>query len=258
MRTNSGFSIVDEAEARRPLSLDFTGRVALVSGGASGIGTAIAQQLAAAGAEVAIFDVADGGASDGIRRYRGDVTDSAQVREAVDRLVADAGRLDVLVCSAGIPGRALRTTDVTDDEWRRVMATNADGAFYMCRAAIPHMVAQGYGRIVNVASVAAQVGNPALAAYSASKGAVISMTRSIAKDLATTGVLVNAIVPAAIATPLVEDIPDDELATMVDSIPLGRIGTAREVADLALFLASEHMSFATGACFDVTGGRAIR
>jgi NAD(P)-dependent dehydrogenase (short-subunit alcohol dehydrogenase family) len=232
-------------------SYDFSGRVALVTGGASGIGAATAERLRAGGAEVVTFDL-DPSAS-----VQGDISRSADLDAAVARVESEHGRLDVLVNSAGIPGESLHTADVPDDEWRRVFAVNADGSFYACRAAIPGMVSRGYGRIVLVASIAGKEGNPMAAAYSASKAAVIALTKSIGKDLAGTGVLVNCVAPAVIETPILAGLSQAHVDYMVSRIPLGRMGSAEEVAALISWLASEECSFSSGAVFDVSGGRAV-
>jgi 2-dehydro-3-deoxy-L-rhamnonate dehydrogenase (NAD+) len=162
-----------------------------------------------------------------------------------------------LVNSAGVPGASLRTVDVSDEEWQRVFAINANGSFYMCRAVLPGMIEGGYGRIVLVASIAGKEGNPMAAAYSASKAAVIAMTKAIAKDVAGTGVLVNCIAPAVIETPILDGLSQHHIDYMVERIPLGRMGTPAEVAALIAFLASEDLSFSTGATYDISGGRAV-
>jgi 2-dehydro-3-deoxy-L-rhamnonate dehydrogenase (NAD+) len=172
-------------------------------------------------------------------------------------VVAELGGLDVLVNSAGIPGRSLRTHEVDDEEWQRVFAINAHGTFWFCRAASRVMVERGYGRIVNVASIAGKEGNPMAAAYSGSKAAVIGFTKSLGKDLAGTGVLVNCIAPAVVDTPILQGITQEHVDYMVERIPLGRLGQPQEVAELICWLASDGMSFATGACFDASGGRAV-
>jgi 3-oxoacyl-[acyl-carrier protein] reductase len=232
---------------------DFTGRVALVTGGASGIGAATAELLQAGGADVHIFDLANGD----VLSIEGDVTRSAEIDAAVSRVVDELGSLDVLVNAAGIAGKSLRTNEVSDEEWERVFAVNAHGTFYFCRAAAQVMVERGYGRIVNVASIAGKEGNPMAAAYSGSKAAVIGFTKSLGKDLAGTGVLVNSIAPAVIDTPMVGTMSQEHIDYMVARIPIGRLGRTDEVASLICWLASEEMSFSTGACFDISGGRAV-
>ncbi len=183
----------------------FSGRVALVTGGASGIGEAVARRLASEGAAVASLDLQPASA-DGVLALAGDVSKSADVDAAVKRAEAELGPLDVLVCSAGVPGDSLPSLEISDAEWRRVLAINADGVFYCNRAAAPGMVERGYGRIVNVASIAGKEGNPMAAAYSASKAAVIALTKAIGKDLARTGVAVNCVAPAVIETPILEGV----------------------------------------------------
>ena len=221
----------------------FEGRVALVTGGASGIGAATADRLRAGGADVHVFDLANGD----------DVRDSAQLDAAVDRL----SRLDVLVCCAGVGGDSLHTVDVSDEEWRRVHAINLDGVFFANRAVIPKMLQNGYGRIVNVASIAGKEGNPMAGAYSSSKAAVIGITKAIGKDVAGSGILVNSVAPAVIDTPILGQISDEHIAYMTSRIPLGRMGGTAEVAALICWLASDEMTFSTGACFDISGGRAV-
>ncbi len=234
----------------------FSGRVALVTGGSSGIGAATARRLQAEGARVATLDLT-GEARDGVLALTGDVSRSADVEAAVTRTTEELGSIDVLVCSAGIPGASLPTVEVTDEEWRRVMAIDADGVFYCNRAVLPGMVERGYGRIVNVASIAGKEGNPMAAAYSAAKAAVIALTKAIGKDVARTGVLVNCVAPAVIETPILEGLSDDHIGYMVEKIPMGRMGSSEEVAALACWLASEECSFSTGATFDISGGRAV-
>jgi 2-dehydro-3-deoxy-L-rhamnonate dehydrogenase (NAD+) len=236
---------------------DFEGRVALVTGGGSGIGAASAARLRESGAQVAVFDLEPGDGAGDALRIRGDVSRSADLEDAVARVERELGRLDVLVCCAGVSGDSLRTVDVSDAEWERVFAVNANGVFYANRAALPGMVSRDYGRIVNIASIAGKEGNPMAAAYSASKAAVIAMTKAIGKDVAGRGVLVNSVAPAVIDTPMLGDMTQDHVDYMVARIPLGRIGNPDEVAHLVAFLASEEMAFATGACFDLSGGRAV-
>src|SRR4051812_1219520 len=225
-----------------PNHYDFEGRVALVTGGASGIGAAVVERLRVGGAEVHVFDLSQGD----------DVRDSAQLNTAVERLP----RLDVLVCCAGVGGDSLHTEDVSDEEWLRVHAINLNGGFYANRAAIPKMKAGGYGRIVNVASIAGKEGNPMAGAYSSSKAAVIGITKSIGKDVADTGILVNCIAPAVINTPILGQLSQEHIDFMTTRIPLGRVGEPSEVAALICWLASYEMTFSTGACFHFSGGGA--
>ena len=234
----------------------FSKRVALVTGAASGIGEAVGTRLLAEGARVASFDLHPE-APEGVLALAGDVSRSADVEAAVARVEESLGPIDVLVCSAGVPGASLRTVDVTDEEWRRVMGINADGVFYCNRAVIAGMSERGYGRIVNVASIAGKEGNPMAGAYSASKAAVIAMTKAIGKDVARSGVIVNCIAPAVIETPILEGITQEHIDYMVERIPMGRMGTPEEVAALVCWLASDECSFSTGATYDVSGGRAV-
>ncbi len=234
----------------------FSGRVALVTGAASGIGAATAARLLAEGAQVATLDLAAPGL-EGALPLTGDVASSADVDAAVATATEKLGPIDILVCSAGIPGASLRTQDVSDEEWKRVMAINADGVFWCNRAVAPGMAERGYGRIVNVASIAGKEGNPMAAAYSASKASVIALTKAVGKDFAGSGVLVNCIAPAVIETPILEGMSEAHVDYMVERIPMGRMGNAEEVAALICWLASEECSFSTGATYDISGGRAV-
>jgi 2-dehydro-3-deoxy-L-rhamnonate dehydrogenase (NAD+) len=234
----------------------FSGKVALVTGGASGIGAAVVRRLLEEGARVASFDLRTA-SYDGALVLTGDVSRSEEVDAAVAETKRELGPADVLVCSAGVPGASLATVDVSDDEWRRVMGVNADGVFYCNRAVIPAMVERGYGRIVNVASIAGKEGNPMAGAYSASKAAVIALTKAVGKDLARTGVIVNCVAPAVIETPILDGITEEHIGYMVERIPMGRMGEPEEVAALICWLASDECSFSTGATFDVSGGRAV-
>jgi NAD(P)-dependent dehydrogenase (short-subunit alcohol dehydrogenase family) len=234
--------------------MDFAGKVALVTGGASGIGAATVALLRDRGARVASFDLRESGADLDVV---GDATASADVDAAVERAERELGPLDAIVCCAGTGGDSLHTADISDEEWRRVFALNCDGVFYFNRAAARVMAPRGSGRVVNVASIAGKEGNPMAAAYSASKAAVIGMTKSFGKDLATTGVLVNCIAPAVIATPILEQLSQEHVDYMVSRIPMGRMGRPEEVAELIAFLASDRMTFSTGATFDISGGRAV-
>jgi 2-dehydro-3-deoxy-L-rhamnonate dehydrogenase (NAD+) len=234
----------------------FDGQVALVTGGSSGIGAAVAERLLREGAKVATLDLVHGGPS-GVLSLTADVRSSQELAAAVERAEAELGPLSILVCSAGITGDSLRTVEVSDDEWRRVLAINADGTFFANRAVIPGMTERNYGRIVNIASIAGKEGNPMAAAYSSSKAAVIAMTKAIGKDLAGTNVLVNCIAPAVIETPLLAGMSEEHIRYMVEKIPMGRLGAVDEVAALVCWLASEECSFSTGATYDISGGRAV-
>jgi 3-oxoacyl-[acyl-carrier protein] reductase len=234
----------------------FQGRVALVTGASSGIGAAVASRLRDEGARVASLDLR-AEAPEGVLALAGDVSRSADVVAAVAAAQEQLGPIDVLVCSAGIPGESLKTVDVSDEEWRRVLSIDADGVFFCNRAVIPGMVARGYGRIVNVSSIAGKEGNPMAAAYSAAKAAVIAMTKAIGKDVARTGVLVNCVAPAVIETPILDGITQEHIDYMVERIPMGRMGEPEEVAALVCWLASEECSFSTGATYDISGGRAV-
>ena len=234
----------------------FSGRVALVTGGSSGIGAAVARRMLHEGARVATLDLHHE-AADGVLALTGDVSRSSDVDAAVARAQDELGPIEILVCSAGVAGASLPTVDVTDEEWRKVMGINADGVFFCNRAVLLGMVEREYGRIVNVASIAGKEGNPMAGAYSASKAAVIAMTKAIGKDVARTGVLVNCVAPAVIETPMLDGMTHEHVEYMVERIPMGRVGEPEEVAALICWLASEECSFSTGATYDISGGRAV-
>lgn len=221
-------------------------RTALVTGAASGLGAAAADRLAADGLTVVRADIT--AAADLVL----DVSDPL----GVERAVADVGPVDVLVNSAGIVGPNQPLVQIRDEDWRRTFDVNVFGTFAMMRAFAPAMVERGWGRIVNIASMAGKDGNPNLSAYSASKAAVIAMTKSLGKELATTGVLVNAITPAVIATPMNSNTSPEVLEHITGLIPMRRVGRPEEVAALIAWLASEEVSFSTGAVYDISGGRA--
>lgn len=221
-------------------------RTAVITGAASGLGAASAERLRRDGVRVITIDIA----GDVDRLV--DVTDDA----ALDHLGAELGRVDIVVNSAGIVGPNTPLLQTTPDDWRRVFEVNVLGVVGMLRAFAPGMVERGWGRIVNFASMAGKDGNPNLAPYSASKAAVIALTKSVGKELATTGVLVNAIAPAVIATPMNDSTAPDVLAHITSLIPMKRVGKPEEVAELVAWLASDKVSFSTGAVYDISGGRA--
>jgi len=243
--------------------LDFETRRAVVTGGAAGIGLAVAQRLAQSGARVALWD-RDAAALGAAREALGaaattHVVDIANA-EAVDRATRDTlaahERIDVLVCSAGITGPNVPVWEYPTQEWQRVFDVNVHGLFYCNRAVAAGMRAQDYGRIVNIASVAGKEGNPNASAYSASKAAVIGLTKSLGKELAKTNVRVNCVTPAAVRTAIFDQMTQQHIDFMLSKIPLGRFGTVDEIAALVCWLASEECSFSTGAVFDLSGGRA--
>lgn len=238
------------------------GKVALVTGGGQGIGEAICRRLAAAGARVGVFD-RDAAAAQRVAlalggiAVAGDVTAEADVETAVEDVKDQAGPVDILVNNAGITGRAGRLWELGRNDLESVLAVNVVGPFLCCKAVVNDMRQRRYGRIVNVASIAGKEGNPTLGPYSASKAALIALTKSLAKELAGQGDLtVNAISPAVIATPILEGLPQATIDYMVSRIPMGRTGKPEEVAALVHFLASAEASFTTGQCYDISGGRA--
>jgi 2-dehydro-3-deoxy-L-rhamnonate dehydrogenase (NAD+) len=236
------------------LCYDFAGRVAVVTGGRQGIGAAIAGALRAAGASVAVWDlVADD--ADGFC-VEVDVTDDASVARATAATCAQFGGIDVVVNNAGFAGPTVPVEAYDPAIWRRIIDINLTGTFNVCRGVIPALRASRHGRIVNIASLAGKEGTPNASAYSAAKAGVIALTKSLGKELADTGVLVNAIAPAAVDTPLLAQMAPAHVETMIRKSPLGRLGKPEEVAALALWLASDACSFSTGAIFDLSGGRA--
>jgi 3-oxoacyl-[acyl-carrier protein] reductase len=228
--------------------LDFAGRNAIVTGGAQGIGAAIVKRLQASGAKVIIWDL------DGSPKV--DVADADSVQAATQRAVKELGKIDVLVNNAGIAGMAKPVVEYPIDEWKRVIDVDLTGPFLCCRAVAPHMIKAGYGRIVNIASVAGKEGNPNAAAYGAAKGGLITFTKSFGKELAQTGVLVNCVTPAAAKTAIFDQVTEEFTRYMLSKIPMGRFVKVEEIAALACWLASEDCSFTTGGVFDISGGRA--
>lgn len=241
---------------------ELTGQFAIVTGAATGIGEVIAMRLSNAGATVWVADIdREEAAAAAARIGRGarplalDISRPESVKKAVDELIAEGNRIDILVNNAGLAGRAAPIWEQSDDDWHRVMGVNLHGLFYMCRAVLPQMRSRGYGRIVNIASVAGKEGNPNMVAYSASKAAVIGLTKSIAKEVATEGICINAVSPAVIRTKILDQLTPAQVDYMVQRIPMKRTGQPEEVAAVVHFLASRDCSFVTGQCYDVSGGR---
>jgi 2-dehydro-3-deoxy-L-rhamnonate dehydrogenase (NAD+) len=244
--------------------LDLKDRSAVVTGGAAGIGFAIAGRLAQSGARVSLWDRDDKALAQGARSLgpgthtaRLDVADEAQVKRAFDDTVKALGKLDVLVCSAGITGPNTTTWEYPVADWKQVLDINLTGVFLCNRAAVPHMQKNDYGRIVNIASIAGKEGNPNASAYSASKAGVISLTKSLGKELAKTGIRVNCVTPAAVKTGMFAQMTQSHIDFMLSKIPMGRFGKVEEIAALVAWLCSEDCSFSTGAVFDLSGGRAV-
>ncbi len=243
--------------------LDFRNRRAVVAGGAAGIGLAVAQRLAAGGARGALWDRDERALASANERLERkavtqvvDVVDANGVERAAKTLANEFGGIDVLVCSAGITGPNTTTWNYPVDAWRQVFDVNVHGLFYCNRAIVRIMLEHGYGRIVNIASVAGKEGNPNASAYSASKAAVIGLTKSLGKELAQTNVRVNCVTPAAVRTAIFEQMTQQHIDFMLSKIPMARFGTVDEIAALVCWLASEECSFTTGAVFDASGGRA--
>jgi 3-oxoacyl-[acyl-carrier protein] reductase len=226
----------------------FAGRRAVVTGGASGIGEAVAKRIAAEGGKVAVWDLNGG--------IKVDISNYESVEKAASETIKQIGGIDILVNSAGITGPTVPLIEFPIDGWKQVIDINLNGTFYCNRAVAPLMVAQNYGRIVNIASIAGKEGNPNASGYSASKAGVIGLTKSLGKELAKYNITVNAVTPAAVRTPIFDQMPQTHIDFMLSKIPKGRFGTVDEMASLICWLASEESSFSTGAVFDLSGGRA--
>jgi 3-oxoacyl-[acyl-carrier protein] reductase len=251
-------------------AIDLKNRSAIVTGGARGIGFASAKRMLASGAAVLLWDadaaaldeaaavLKSQGKSDGrVHAARVDVTNDAVIARAVEGALRDFGKIDILVNNAGITGGNAPLWELTPEVWRRVVEVNLVAPYLTCRAVVPHMAAAGYGRIVNIASIAGKEGNPNASHYSASKAGLIALTKSLAKELAATGVLVNCVTPAAAKTELFAQMKQEHIDYMLAKIPMNRFVEVEEIAALVAWLASEECSFSTGAVFDISGGRAV-
>jgi 3-oxoacyl-[acyl-carrier protein] reductase len=243
--------------------LDFKGRTAIVTGGAQGIGLAIVKRLLDSGATVRIWDRDKALLDKTVSSLPGpvsgaavDVTEAPSITREADAALRDLGAIDVLVNNAGIAGMTVPTVDYPVEEWERVLKVNLTGPFLTCRAVAPHMTRRKYGRIVNIASIAGKEGNPNASAYSASKAGVIALTKSLGKELAQTGVLVNCVTPAAARTAIFDQITQSHIDYMLSKIPMNRFVKVEEIAALVCWLASEDCAFSTGSVFDISGGRA--
>ncbi|WP_294136995.1 SDR family NAD(P)-dependent oxidoreductase [Sphingobium sp.] len=239
----------------------YAGRCAIVTGGASGLGKQVAARIVAEGGKVVLWDVnpdalAAAGDEVGASAVAAlDVSDQAAVEEAAKASAEALGKIDILVCSAGITGATASVWDYPLDSWQRVIDINLNGLFYCNRAVVPYMLQNGYGRIVNLASVAGKEGNPNASAYSASKAGVIGLTKSLGKELAGKGVIANALTPATFESPILAQLPQSQVDYMRSKIPMGRLGEVSESAAMVCFMASEECSFTTASTFDTSGGR---
>jgi len=237
-----------------PVTYDLSGQTAIVTGASKGIGHEIARRLAAAGASVWNFDLAS--PTDDPRALAVDVTRTAEIAAAVATVLATSGRIDILVNNAGFTGGTARAEDIDPAVWRRIVEVNLTGTYEVSRLIVPHMRKAGSGRIVNIASLAGKDGSPMLSAYAAAKAGVIAFTKALGKEVATAGIRVNCIAPAAIDTELLQQMAPEAVASMVARSPQGRLGTIGEAAEMVLWLASDACTFNSGAVFDLSGGRA--
>ncbi len=252
------------SDSSSSVPFDLTGQTAIVTGAATGIGEAIAQRLAAAGATIAVVDLDLAGAEEvaaalggGSFAIEADVTQAVSVKAAAEEVIRRTGRIDILVNNAGIAGRAAPIWEQSDEDWQRSIAVNLTGVFNFCRAVAPHMRTRGYGRIVNIASIAGKEGNPRMIPYSATKAGVIGLTKSLGKELATDGICVNAVwLPAVVQTHMLDQVTPEQITYMTDKIPMRRTGKPQEIAAVVHFLASPDCSFVTAQCYDASGGRA--
>jgi len=245
--------------------LDLNGRVCIVTGGVSGIGLAVAQRMADSGASISLWDrdaaalekvAKELSAKAKVHTAQVDISKYDQVQAAAKATAAHFGKIDALVNSAGVAGKNAMVWEYPVDEWIRVHDINIHGTFYTCREVVPHLQKNGYGRIVNIASIAGKEGNPTASSYSSSKAAVIGFTKSLGKELAKQNITVNCVTPAAVKTPILEQVTQAHIDYMLQKIPMGRLGLVEEIAAMVCWLCTEDASFTTGGVFDLSGGRA--
>ena len=245
--------------------IDLQGKTAVITGGARGIGLAVAERFLKSGARCSLWDIDSAalseaeaalGKGDSVHCAKVDMTSADEVQAAADATLQHFGKIDILVNNAGIAGVSKTLWECTTEEWMRVININLMGVFLCCKAVVPSMLKQGYGRIVNIASIAGKEGNPKASHYSAAKAGVIALTKSLGKELSQAGILVNSVTPAAVETDILKQLPPEHVAYMLSKIPMGRLGQKEEVAALVAWLSSAECSFSTGAVFDLSGGRA--